>query len=154
MTELVHYFGVIFDNKLSWKKNVGCIIKKADTRVYCLRKLKSFGISPFLLAIFYSAVVCSAPIFGVVCWRENISKHKRGRLDKMGKKGGQVVDISGQSIKEVYFRWVRHQLATILNDSTHPLYSDSSQLKGSRRLQVPLTKTNQLKFSFVPSAVM
>ena len=87
MTELVHYFGVIFDNKLSWKKNVGCIIKKADTRVYCLRKLKSFGISPFLLAIFYSAVVCSTLTFGVVCWRGNISKHEWGRLDKIVKKG-------------------------------------------------------------------
>ena len=80
------YLGVIFDNKLCWNKNISCIVKKADTRLYCLRKLKYFGISTFLLAIFYSAVVCSALTFGMVCWRGNISKHKMGSLDKIGRK--------------------------------------------------------------------
>ena len=61
---------------------------------------------------------------GVLCWRGNISKHERERLDETVKKGGQAVGISGQSIEEVYFRRVRHNLATILNGSTHPLYSD------------------------------
>ena len=64
MTELVHT-GVIFDNKLYWNKNVSCIIKKANTRLYCLRKLRSFGVSTSLLAIFYNAVVCGALTFGV-----------------------------------------------------------------------------------------
>ena len=65
----------------------------------------------------------------------------------------QAVAISGQSIKEVYFRWVRHKLATILNDSAHNLYSDSSLMEGSGRLRVPLARTNRLKVSFVPSAI-
>ena len=87
MTVSMHkYLGVIFDNKLCWNKNISCIVKKADTRLYCLRKSKSFGISPFLLAIFYSAVVCSALTFGVICRRGNISKHEWGRLDKIAKK--------------------------------------------------------------------
>ena len=56
------------------------------------------------------------------------SKHAKRRLDKIVKKGGQVVGINGQSTEEAYFRKVRHKLATILNDSTHRLYSvfDSS----------------------------
>ena len=38
---------------------------------------------------------------------------------------------------------VFHKLATILNNSTHPLYScDSSQMECSGRLLVPLTRTN------------
>ena len=63
--------------------------------------------------------------------------------------------LSGQSIEEVYSMRVRHKLATILNDSTHPLYSDfdSSCMEGSGRLQVTLARTNRLKFPFVPSAI-
>ena len=63
--------------------------------------------------------------------------------------------LSGQSIEEVYSRRVRHKLATILNDSTHPLYSDfdNSCMEGSGRLQVTLARTNRLKFSFLPSAI-
>ena len=59
------YLGVTFDNELCWNKNVSCIIKKANTRLYCLRKLRSFGVSTSLLAIFYNAVVCGAHTFGL-----------------------------------------------------------------------------------------
>ena len=76
------------------------------------------------------------------CWGGNISKHERERLDETVKKGGQAVGISGQSIEEVYFRRVRHNLATILNDSTHPLYSDfdSSRMGRIGRLRVPIAR--------------
>ena len=50
------YLGATFDNKLCWNKNVSCIIKKANARLYCLRKLRSFGVSTSLLAIFYNGV--------------------------------------------------------------------------------------------------
>ena len=79
------YSGVTFDNQLCWNKNVSCITKKADTRLYCLMKLRSFGVSTSLLAIFYNAVVCSALTFGVVCWERNISKHEWGRSEKIVK---------------------------------------------------------------------
>ena len=65
----------------------------------------------------------------------------------------QAVAISGQSIEEVYFSRVRHKLATILNDSVHNLYSDSSRMEGSGRLRISLARTNRLKVSFVPSAI-
>ena len=64
-----------------------------------------------------------------------------------------AVGISGQSIEEVYFRRVRHKLATILNDSVHDLYSDSSRIEGSGKLRVPPARSNRLKVSFVPSAI-
>ena len=89
----------------------------------------------------------------MVCWGGNISQHKRAISDKTLKKGGQVVGISGQSIKEIYFRRVRCKPVTILNDSTHPLYCDGSRMERSGGLQVPIARTNHLKFSCVPSAV-
>ena len=78
---------------------------------------------------------------------------KRARLDKTVKKGGQVVGISGQNTEEIYFRRVICKPATSLNDSTHPLYSDRSRMERSGGLQVPVARTNHLKFPFVPSAV-
>ena len=65
----------------------------------------------------------------------------------------QAVGINGQSSEEVYLRRVRHKLATILNDSAHHQYSDSSRIEGSGRLRVPPARTNLLKVSFVPSAI-
>ena len=68
--------------------------------MHCLRKGRSFGVDASLLAIFYNAVVRSVLTFGVVCWGGNIFKRERGRLDKIVKKGDQVVGISDQGIEE------------------------------------------------------
>ena len=42
----------------------------------------------------------------------------------MVKQGDQVVGVSGQSIEEICFRTVRCKLATVLNDSIHPVVVD------------------------------
>ena len=48
------------------KTPVIIIIKNVNTMMYCLRKLRSFGVSTALLATFYHACVCSALTFGIV----------------------------------------------------------------------------------------
>ena len=54
--------------------------------MYCMRKLKSFGVNSGMLVTFYNPVICSIIMFGSVCWGENISKLDRGRLEKIVKK--------------------------------------------------------------------
>ena len=56
--------------------------------MYCMRKLRSFGVNSEMLATFYNAVICSSSssMFGSVCWGGNISKLDRGRLEKIVKK--------------------------------------------------------------------
>ena len=39
------YLGVVFDSKLSWKGNTNSVLKKVNTRMYCLRKPRSFGVN-------------------------------------------------------------------------------------------------------------
>ena len=46
--ERYKYLGVVFDSKLNWKKNMNSALKKVNMRMYCLRKLRSFGVSNFL----------------------------------------------------------------------------------------------------------
>ena len=145
---------MLFDNKLCWNENSSSIIKRVNTRKYCSRKLRSFGVSTALLATCYNAVVCSALTFGIICWGGNIPKHeKRGRLDKIV--NGQIVRICGQSTEDIYFKRLRCKLANILKDSTHPLYSeyDSRRIVRSGRLRTIMARTNRFKCSFVPSAV-
>ena len=80
------YLSVIFDSKLNWKENINSVLKKVNLRIYCMRKLRSFGVNSDMLATFYNAVICSIIMFGSVCWGRNISKLDRGRLEKIVKK--------------------------------------------------------------------
>uniref|UniRef100_UPI003AF4E3BD alkylated DNA repair protein domain-containing protein n=1 Tax=Thiolapillus sp. TaxID=2017437 RepID=UPI003AF4E3BD len=84
--ETYKYLGVVFDSKLNWKENINSVLKKVNTRMYCLRKLRSFGVNSGMLVTFYNAVICSIIVYGSVCWGGNISKFDRGRLEKIVKK--------------------------------------------------------------------
>ena len=55
------YLGTIIDNKLDWLPNIEACCKKANQRMYFLRKLKQFKIEMKILARFYqsSKVPCS-----------------------------------------------------------------------------------------------
>ena len=77
---------MVFDSKLNWKGNINSVLKKVNTRMYCLRKLRSFGVNSGILVTFYNAVMCSIIVYGSVCWGGNISKYDRGRLEKTVKK--------------------------------------------------------------------
>ena len=79
-----------FESKLNWKENINSVLKKVNSRMYCMRKLRSFGVNSDMLVTFHNAI-CSIIMFGSVCWGGNISKLDRGRLEKIIKKKKQVM---------------------------------------------------------------
>ena len=62
------YLGVVFDSKLNWKENINSVLKNVNSRMYCMRKLRSFGVNSDMLVTFYNAVIRSSIMFGSVCW--------------------------------------------------------------------------------------
>ena len=41
------YLGVVFDSKLNWKENINSMLKKVNSRVYCMRKLHEINWGKF-----------------------------------------------------------------------------------------------------------
>ena len=101
--ETYKYMGVVFDSKLNLKENINSVLKKVNTRMYCLRKLRSFGVNSGMLVTFYNAVICIIIVYGSVCWGGNISKFDRGRLEKIVQKK-QVV------LWECHWTVLRHSM--------------------------------------------
>ena len=77
------YLGVVFGSKLNWKENISSVVKKVNSRMYCMRELGSFGVNSDMLVTFYNAVICSIIIFGSLCWGGNTSKLDRGRWKRL-----------------------------------------------------------------------
>src|SRR4029434_10645759 len=74
------YLGVHLDNKLDWSANIDAIYKNVQSRLYFLRRLRSFNVCNKLL-LFYAEV----------CWGGSIKKRDAGRLDRLVRKAGAVV---------------------------------------------------------------
>ena len=62
------YLGVIFDSQLNWKENINSVLKTVNSIMYCLRKLRSFGVNSDVLVTFYNAVICSIIMFCLLGW--------------------------------------------------------------------------------------
>ena len=65
------YLGVTIDNKLQWDEHASNTFKKANKRVYFLRKLRQFQIDPVLISLFYQATIQSLLTFCRVGWGGN-----------------------------------------------------------------------------------
>ena len=85
------YLGVV--NRLDWKSNTEAVYKKGMSRLYFLRKLRSFNVCSKMLEIFHQSVVASAIFFAAVCWGSSFRASDMNRLDKIIKKAGSVLGL-------------------------------------------------------------
>merc|ERR1712035_43413 len=77
------YLGVQLDNRLEWKVNTEYIYKKGQSRLYFLRKLRSFNVCSKMLHLFYKSVVESAISFAAICWGSGIRARDLNRINKL-----------------------------------------------------------------------
>ena len=68
------------------------MLKKVNAQMYCLRKLRSFGVNSGVLVTFYNAVILAllCMVLSVGVGGGNISKFDRGRLENIVKNAGHV----------------------------------------------------------------
>ena len=52
------YLGVIFNDTLSWGDHIDSLMKKINSRFYCMRKMNSFKVRQEIMSIFYNSVIC------------------------------------------------------------------------------------------------
>ena len=149
------YLGVVFDDKLSWDCNTDALVKKVNTRMYCLRKLRSFHVSTHLLELFYSSVVCGVLTFGLTSWGGNLTKFDSGRVDRVIRRAGKIIGKPQDTFDTLYDRRVACKLTTINKDNTHPLWAefDCLRIVRSGRFRIPKARTSRFLNSYVPSAV-
>ncbi|KAI3355030.1 hypothetical protein L3Q82_017846 [Scortum barcoo] len=92
------------------------------SRLYFLRKLRSFNVGSRMLEIFYQSVVASAIFFAAVCWGSSIRASDTNRLDKIIKKAGSVLGFRLESFETVVERRMLNRLLSIMDNDQHPLH--------------------------------
>lgn len=77
------YLGIIIDNQLTWMSHFRSIYKKANQRMYFLRKLKILMVDNPLLQIFYTMTVQSVLTYGVACWGGNMLQKGKYKINSL-----------------------------------------------------------------------
>ena len=87
------YLGTVVDSKLSFNGNVVYVYKKAQQRLYLLRKLRSFGAGSHVLESVYRCLVESVLSFNTVTWCGNLSVKNRARLARVVNTASKFIGV-------------------------------------------------------------
>lgn len=146
------YLGCIVDSKLKGNDHVSKIAKKANQRLYFVRKLKKVGVGKKVLSSFYKSIVESIMCYCMTSWYGNVSKNDRKKLKRVINSARRMgCDVT--SLDKLYKLTITAKSKKIMKDISHPLKKCFRELKSGRRLNIVGYNTERMRNSFVPSAI-
>ena len=77
--------GTYITNDLKWDKNTEYIVKKANTRIWTLRRLKALGASIPTLMDWFRLVIRSVLEFSAPLWTGSLTKANSDKIEKVQK---------------------------------------------------------------------
>ena len=97
----VKCIGSTICNNLKWVLNVATIVKKAQQRLYFLRRLRSFGLTTQMLT-FYRAAIDNVLTFSITVWFGSITVKEKLRLNRVVKTASRIIDSDLASLVSLY----------------------------------------------------
>uniref|UniRef100_A0A3B1K8G0 Reverse transcriptase domain-containing protein n=1 Tax=Astyanax mexicanus TaxID=7994 RepID=A0A3B1K8G0_ASTMX len=146
------YLGIHISEDFTWTLNTTQLVKKAQQRLYFLRRLRKFRMSPKILCNFYSCVIESLLTNCITVWYGNTTATDRTRLQRVVKTAERIIRTPLPSLQSIYHQRVLRRAASILKDSTHPQQGLFTLLPSGQRYRSVKCKTTRLKNSFFPTA--
>ncbi len=96
--------------------------RKGCSRLYLLRKVRSFNVCSKMLEIFYQSLVASTLFSSVVCWGSSITANDTSRLKKLIKKAGSVIGCRQEIFEPEVERRTLNKMLSIMDNQDHPLH--------------------------------
>ena len=150
------YLGVIIQDNLKWKEHVEAQTKKANKRMYNVRRLKKLKIDSKILCLFYNSVISSVLVYAIPCWYEACDKKLKGSVAKFYDKVCKITDVSvHESIEQpsnVYITKCKYLITKIVNDNDHSMHKYITVLPHGN-LRVVKGTTERLRKTFLPVAI-
>lgn len=147
------YLGTHIDEKLNFSQNMHEIYKKANQRLFMIRKLRGFGVSSQILERVYVGLIESVLVFNITVWFGYLTVANKNKLKRIVRNAGKVIGREQKSLDVLYQTAVLRMAKSISSDVNHPLFDEFRLMPSGRRYRMPLATKKVYKGSFVPNAV-
>ncbi len=147
------YLGVNISEDLTWTAHIQTQVKKARQRLYHLRQLRKFRVSPAILKTFYSGAIESVLTQCISVWYSNATNQDCKALQRV-RLAERISGSALPSLQDIYLKRCKSRAAKIIKDSNHPgncLFI--SLLPSGKRFRSMMAKTERLRRSFYPQAI-
>ena len=147
------FLGTHISEDLTWTHNTQQTIKKAQQRLFFLRKLRKFGLPTKLLGNFYRCTVESVLTNSITVWYGNCTIQDRKALQRVIKAAQFICRAALPSLQDTYNTRVTKRAQSIIRDHTHPQHRLFTLLPSGRRYRSMKARTTRLTNSFYPQAI-
>ncbi len=147
------FLGVHITEDLSWTNNTAALAKKAQQRLYFLRKLRRARAPASIMCTFYRGTIESILTSCITVWYGACNASCRKSLQRIVRAAENIVGVSLPSLQDIYSTRLTRKALCIAGDPTHPTHSFFSLLPSGRRLRSLQARTSRLKDSFIHQAV-
>ncbi len=124
---------------LTWTTHIQTQVKKARQRLYHLRQLRKFRVSPAILKMFS-------------VWYSNATNQDCKALQRIVRLAERISGSALPSLQDIYFKRCKSRDAKIIKDSNHPVNHLFCLLPSGKRFRSMMAKTERLRRSFFPQA--
>ncbi len=114
------YLGVNISEDLTWTTHIQTQVKKARQRLYHLRQLRKFRVSPAILKTFYSEAIESVLTQCISVWYGNATNQDCKALQRVVRLAECISGSALPSLQVTYLKRCKSRAAKIIKDSTHP----------------------------------
>ncbi len=133
--------------------NTAALAKKAQQRLYFLRKLRRARAPAPIMCTFYRGTIESILTSCITVWYGACNASCRKSLQRIVRAAEKIVGVSLPSLQDIYSTRLTRKALCIAGDPTHPSHSFFSLLPSGRRLRSLQARTSRLKDSFIHQAV-
>ena len=151
--ELIIILGTVLDSNLNFSGHVDHVCKKANQRMYLIRKLKTFDVDKQILETIYRSIVESIMTFNIITFYGYLSVKDKARLNRIVNIASKVVGQKQKGLHELYQTVIQKKSRNVIKDSTHPLHCHYEIMPSGRRFRAPAFRRQLYNRSFIPSAI-
>ncbi len=144
------YLGVNISEDLTWTAHIQTQVKKARQRLYHLRQLRKFRVSPAILKTFYSGAIESVLIS---VWYGNTSNQDSKSLQRVVRLAERISGSALPSLQDIYIKRCKSRSVKIIKVSNHLDNRLFILLPSGKRFRSMMAKTERLRRSFFPQAI-
>ncbi len=129
-------------------------VKKARQRLYHLRQLRKFRVSPTILKTFYAGTIESVLTQCISVWYGNSSSQDCKALQRVVRLAERISGSALPSMQDIYLKRCRGRAVKIIKDSNHPGNCLFTMLPSGKCFRSLMAKTERLRRSFFfPKAI-
>ncbi len=147
------YLGVNISEDLTWTAHIQTQVKKARQRLYNLRQLRKFRVSPAILKTFYSGAIESVLTQCISVWYNNATNQDCKALQRVVRLAERISGSTLPSLQDIYLKRCKAELLKSSRTRITPVTTFSFYLPSGRRYRSMLAKTERLRRSFFPQAI-